>query len=405
MLYRSIFQFLFNLLKFLSFFSLKINKLLRTRLNINSKISKSFSKNDNVIWFHCSSLGEFEQARPLIELYSKNYSNYKILLTFFSSSGYEIQKNYKHADCVSYLPFDNQKTIISFLNNFNPKVLFLIKYEFWPELINQLYIKKIKIFSISSIFRKDQIFFKFYGKFLVKYLKKIDHFFVQDDNSKNLLNSIGISSSTVIGDTRLDRVLKIKNEIFELKAISKFKASSPCLVLGSTWKEDYFLLNKLKLFPKLKTIIVPHKIDTNSLKELTRKLKMPYSMLSSYKKDNSKSQILVIDSIGLLSKIYKYADIAYVGGGMGKKGLHNTMEPAVFNIPIIVGKNYNKYNEVIDLVKLGGIISVKNENEFYKIISLLLKDSIKRNKLGKINSEYINSKAGSSKTIINLIKL
>ena len=239
----------------------------------------------------------------------------------------------------------------------------------------------------------------------MKYLKKIDHFFVQDDNSKNLLNSIGISSSTVIGDTRLDRVLKIKNEIFELKAISKFKASSPCLVLGSTWKEDYFLLNKLKLFPKLKTIIVPHKIDTNSLKELTRKLKMPYSMLSSYKKDNSKSQILVIDSIGLLSKIYKYADIAYVGGGMGKKGLHNTMEPAVFNIPIIVGKNYNKYNEVLDLVKLGGIISVKNENEFYKIISLLLKDSIKRNKLGKINSEYINSKAGSSKTIINLIKL
>ena len=407
MFYNLFIKILLVFIRILSLFFKKYKIFLKTREGIIELIQNKFSKNDPVLWFHCASLGEFEQARPLIEEVKIKYTKHKILLTFFSSSGYDIQKKYELVDCVSYIPFDLKKDINLFLDQFDLKALFLIKYEFWPELINQINKRKIKIYSISSIFRKKQVFFKFYGFMYLKILKKITHFFVQDIESKNLLNYHQFKNTKVIGDTRLDRVLKIKNSIKKIKKISDFKSSKTCIVFGSTWDEDHdLILKKINSLKNIKIIIAPHKIDINTINQLTKKLKINYLKLSNYDSSkNSKSNLLIVDSIGLLSTIYSYADIAYVGGGMSNRGLHNTMEPAVFKIPIIIGKNYQNFNEAKDLVKAGGILSVKSTNDFNKKIDLLLSNKKKREELGEINYNYIKLNSGATKKVLNKIKI
>lgn len=407
MFYNLFIKILLVFIRILSLFFKKYKIFLKTREGIIELIQNKFSKNDPVLWFHCASLGEFEQARPLIEEVKIKYTKHKILLTFFSSSGYDIQKKYELVDCVSYIPFDLKKDINLFLDQFDLKALFLIKYEFWPELINQINKRKIKIYSISSIFRKKQVFFKFYGFMYLKVLKKITHFFVQDIESKNLLNYHKFKNTKVIGDTRLDRVLKIKNSIKKIKQISDFKSSKRCIVFGSTWDEDHdLILKKINSLKNIKIIIAPHKIDINTINQLTKKLKINYLKLSNYDSSkNSKSNLLIVDYIGLLSTIYSYADIAYVGGGMSTRGLHNTMEPAVFKIPIIIGKNYQNFNEAKDLVKAGGILSVKSTNDFNKKIDLLLSNKKKREELGEINYNYIKLNSGATKKVLNKIKI
>ena len=407
MFYNLFIKILLVFIRILSLFFKKYKIFLKTREGIIELIQNKFSKNDPVLWFHCASLGEFEQARPLIEEIKIKYTKHKILLTFFSSSGYEIQKKYELVDCVSYMPFDLKKDINLFLDQFDLKALFLIKYEFWPELINQINKRKIKIYSISSIFRKKQVFFKFYGFMYLRILKKITHFFVQDIESKNLLNYHQFKNTKVIGDTRLDRVLKIKNSIKKIKQISDFKSSKTCIVFGSTWDEDHdLILKKINSLKNIKIIIAPHKIDINTINQLTKKLKINYLKLSNYDSSkNSKSNLLIVDSIGLLSTIYSYADIAYVGGGMSTRGLHNTMEPAVFKIPIIIGKNYQNFNEAKDLVKAGGILSVKSTNDFNKKIDLLLSNKKKREELGEINYNYIKLNSGATKKVLKKIKI
>ena len=407
MFYNLFIKILLVFIRILSLFFKKYKTFLKTREGIIELIQNKFSKNDPVLWFHCASLGEFEQARPLIEEVKIKYSKHKILLTFFSSSGYDIQKKYELVDCVSYIPFDLKKDINLFLDQFDLKALFLIKYEFWPELINQINKRKIKIYSISSIFRKKQVFFKFYGFMYLKILKKITHFFVQDIESKNLLNYHKFKNTKVIGDTRLDRVLKIKNSIKKIKQISDFKSSKTCIVFGSTWDEDHdLILKKINSLKNIKIIIAPHKIDINTINQLTKKLKINYLKLSNYDSSkNSKSNLLIVDSIGLLSTIYSYADIAYVGGGMSTSGLHNTMEPAVFKIPIVIGKNYQNFNEAKDLVKAGGILSVKSTNDFNKKIDLLLSNKKKREELGEINYNYIKLNSGATKKVLKKIKI
>ena len=407
MFYNLFIKILLVFIRILSLFFKKYKIFLKTREGIIELIQNKFSKNDPVLWFHCASLGEFEQARPLIEEVKIKYTKHKILLTFFSSSGYDIQKKYELVDCVSYIPFDLKKDINLFLDQFDLKALFLIKYEFWPELINQINKRKIKIYSISSIFRKKQVFFKFYGFMYLKILKKITHFFVQDIESKNLLKYHQFKNTKVIGDTRLDRVLKIKNSIKKIKKISDFKSSKTCIVFGSTWDEDHdLILKKINSLKNIKIIIAPHKIDINTINQLTKKLKINYLKLSNYDSSkNSKSNLLIVDSIGLLSTIYSYADIAYVGGGMSTRGLHNTMEPAVFKIPIIIGKNYQNFNEAKDLVKAGGILSVKSTNDFNKKIDLLLSNKKKREELGEINYNYIKLNSGATKKVLNKIKI
>lgn len=407
MFYNLFIKILLVFIRILSLFFKKYKIFLKTREGIIELIQNKFSKNDPVLWFHCASLGEFEQARPLIEEVKIKYTKHKILLTFFSSSGYEIQKKYELVDCVSYIPFDLKKDINLFLDQFDLKALFLIKYEFWPELIYQINKRKIKIYSISSIFRKKQVFFKFYGFMYLKILKKITHFFVQDIESKNLLNYYKFKNTNVIGDTRLDRVLKIKNSIKKIKQISDFKSSKTCIVFGSTWDEDHdLILKKINSLKNIKIIIAPHKIDINTINQLTKKLKINYLKLSNYDSSkNSKSNLLIVDSIGLLSTIYSYADIAYVGGGMSTRGLHNTMEPAVFKIPVIIGKNYQNFKEVKDLVKAGGILSVKSINDFNKKIDFLLSNKKKREELGEINYNYIKLNSGATKKVLKKIKI
>ena len=407
MFYNLFIKILLGFIKILSIFFKKYEIFLKTREGILELINNKFSKNDPVLWFHCASLGEFEQARPLIEEVKIKYTKHKILLTFFSSSGYDVQKKYELVDCVSYIPFDLKKDINLFLDQFDLKAIFLIKYEFWPELINQINKRKIKIYSISSIFRKKQVFFKFYGFMYLNILKKITHFFVQDIESKNLLNYHKFKNTKVIGDTRLDRVLKIKNSIKKIKQISDFKSSKTCIVFGSTWDEDHdLILKKINSLKNIKIIIAPHKIDINTINQLTKKLKINYLKLSNYDSSkNSKSNLLIVDSIGLLSTIYSYADIAYVGGGMSTRGLHNTMEPAVFKIPIVIGKNYQNFNEAKDLVKAGGILSVKSTNDFNKKIDLLLSNKKKREELGEINYNYIKLNSGATKKVLKKIKI
>ena len=407
MFYNLFIKILLVFIRILSLFFKKYKIFLKTREGIIELIQNKFSKNDPVLWFHCASLGEFEQARPLIEEVKIKYTKHKILLTFFSSSGYDIQKKYELVDCVSYIPFDLKKDINLFLDQFDLKALFLIKYEFWPELIYQINKRKIKIYSISSVFRKKQVFFKFYGFIYLKILKNITHFFVQDIESKNLLNYYKFKNTNVIGDTRLDRVLKIKNSIKKIKQISDFKSSKTCIVFGSTWDEDHdLILKKINSLKNIKIIIAPHKIDINTINQLTKKLKINYLKLSNYdSSENSKSNLLIVDSIGLLSTIYSYADIAYVGGGMSTRGLHNTMEPAVFKIPVIIGKNYQNFKEVKDLVKAGGILSVKSINDFNKKIDFLLSNKKKREELGEINYNYIKLNSGATKKVLKKIKI
>ena len=407
MFYNLFIKILLVFIRILSLFFKKYKIFLKTREGIIELIQNKLSKNDPVLWFHCASLGEFEQARPLIEEVKIKYTKHKILLTFFSSSGYDIQKKYELVDCVSYIPFDLKKDINLFLDQFDLKALFLIKYEFWPELIYQINKRKIKIYSISSVFRKKQVFFKFYGFIYLKILKNITHFFVQDIESKNLLNYYKFKNTNVIGDTRLDRVLKIKNSIKKIKQISDFKSSKTCIVFGSTWDEDHdLILKKINSLKNIKIIIAPHKIDINTINQLTKKLKINYLKLSNYDSSkNSKSNLLIVDSIGLLSTIYSYADIAYVGGGMSTRGLHNTMEPAVFKIPIIIGKNYQNFKEVKDLVKAGGILSVKSINDFNKKIDFLLSNKKKREELGEINYNYIKLNSGATKKVLKKIKI
>ena len=406
MLYSFGIEIILLFVRVLALFSKKTAHFLKVRANSLETIQSKISVNDQVLWFHCASLGEFEQARPLIESCKKDFPNHRIALTFFSPSGYEVQKNYAFADVVTYLPLDRKKSVLRFIEALRPQVLFLIKYEFWPNLISELQKQKIPVFSVASIFRKQQLFFKPWGFYMKNILKKIDFFFVQNEASQKLLSSVGIENTLVIGDTRTDRVLDILNQDNTNETIADFIQDQDCFVVGSSWPEDVAILSKtIDSKSNLKTIIAPHNVDEASLREVElsfHKTVIRWSDLSQQKKEDA--DILLIDCVGILTKIYSYADIAYVGGGMGTKGLHNTLEPAVFGIPILIGKNYTRYQEAQDLVALGGIVSVDSsvlfENEFLKIVA----DKNLQKEMGLTNLNYIKKQAGATSKILLKLK-
>lgn len=406
MLYSFGIEIILLFVRVLALFSKKTAHFLKVRANSLETIQSKISVNDQVLWFHCASLGEFEQARPLIESCKKDFPNHRIALTFFSPSGYEVQKNYAFADVVTYLPLDRKKSVLRFIEALRPQVLFLIKYEFWPNLISELQKQKIPVFSVASIFRKQQLFFKPWGFYMKNILKKIDFFFVQNEASQKLLSSVGIENTLVIGDTRTDRVLDILNQDNTNETIADFIQDQDCFVVGSSWPEDVTILSKtIDSKSNLKTIIAPHNVDEASLREVElsfHKTVIRWSDLSQQKKEDA--DILLIDCVGILTKIYSYADIAYVGGGMGTKGLHNTLEPAVFGIPILIGKNYTRYQETSDLVALGGIVSVDSsvlfENEFLKIVA----DKNLQKEMGLTNLNYIKKQAGATSKILLKLK-
>ena len=406
MLYSFGIEIILLFVRVLALFSKKTAHFLKVRANSLETIQSKISVNDQVLWFHCASLGEFEQARPLIESCKKDFPNHRIALTFFSPSGYEVQKNYAFADVVTYLPLDRKKSVLRFIEALRPQVLFLIKYEFWPNLISELQKQKIPVFSVASIFREQQLFFKPWGFYMKNILKKIDFFFVQNEASQKLLSSVGIENTLVIGDTRTDRVLDILNQDNTNETIADFIQDQDCFVVGSSWPEDVAILSKtIDSKSNLKTIIAPHNVDEASLCQVElsfHKTVIRWSDLSQQKKEDA--DILLIDCIGILTKIYSYADIAYVGGAMGTKGLHNTLEPAVFGIPILIGKNYTRYQETSDLVALGGIVSVDSsllfENEFSKIVA----DKNLQKEMGLTNLNYIKKQAGATSKILLKLK-
>ena len=393
------------LVPIIALFNKKMNLFVRGRKASFSKISKL--KNSKTIWFHVASLGEFEQARPIIEEIRKTHSEYKILVTFFSPSGYEIRKNYNLADVVCYLPLDAPSAVRKFVKEVRPVLVLFIKYEFWPNLLNALKKEKIKTILVSGILRKNQIFFKYYGGFMRRSLQAFDHFFVQDNTSRELLNSINFSAVTVSGDTRFDRVSGILSQVNTPEFIEEFKNNQFTVVAGSTWKEDEELLVNYinnRASENEKFIIAPHQINRDAILRLQQSIHKTTLLFSEKEGKKLKEyRVLIIDTIGILTKIYAAADVAYVGGGLNT-GLHNILEPATFGIPVVIGNNYNKFKEAIDLVSLNGCIPISNQEEFSDIFIKLYTDENYRNNTGEINKKYIQENLGATTFIMNYLK-
>jgi 3-deoxy-D-manno-octulosonic-acid transferase len=381
----------------------KLALFVKGRQQTLETLRKHISDGDQVIWLHAASLGEYEQGLPILEQLRLAFPDYKLLLTFFSPSGFEVKKNTPAADIVTYMPLDTKKKVGEFLGIANPILAIFIKYEIWPNYLAALKQKNIPTVLVSAFFKKEQIYFKWYGGFMRNVLKTFDHFYVQDKNSKILLNSIGCSNCDVTGDTRFDRVSKILNADNCLEFMDTFNTTSHCFIAGSTWPADEKLLVDYinSTDNDLKYVIAPHNIKKEHNMRLKESISKPSLLYSEIEGQNlSDVQVLIVDTIGLLTKIYSYASIAYVGGGFAT-GLHNTLEPAVFGIPVIIGPNYKGFKEAEDLVTLGGISSVGNKESLTKTINELYHSADNRNMLGQINSAYISKNKGASAKIMN----
>jgi 3-deoxy-D-manno-octulosonic-acid transferase len=391
-------------------FNLKAKLWVDGRKNIFEHLKSKLqnSELENIIWFHCASLGEFEQGRPLIEKIKNQHPKYKILLTFFSPSGFEIRKNYPGADYVFYLPIDSPKNAKKFVDIVNPKLVFFVKYEFWFNYLNELNRKNIPLYLVSGIFRKEQHFFKWYGGWFKEQLLCFTAFFLQDQSSFELLKSIGVENCHITGDTRFDRVFEVSQNTKSIPIVEQFKQSSSLVIVGSSWPLDEqliadFLQNPSHHFLYSKLIIVPHEIGEDHIQSVIKRFSfykcVRYSQ--AHEVDLIDAQVLIIDNIGMLSSIYNYGTAAFIGGGFGK-GIHNILEAATFGLPVIFGPNYLKFSEAKELIHLGGAFSVKDEVELTKIVQLLTnKDALQT--AAHIAKQYVNSRIGATDKILSFI--
>ena len=392
-------------IRLVSPFKRKARLMIDGHKSVFNLLEKEIDKKAKYIWFHVASLDEFEQARPLIEEIKNSKPEYKILLTFFSPSGYEVRYNYPLADIVTYLPFDTEKNARRFLELTNPHMVIFIKYEFWYNYINEIYQRRIPVYLVSAIFRKNQSFFKKLRSPYRNMLSLYTHFFVQDDESHKLLQKHGIKNVTVAGDTRIDRVIEIQKQTVNLPIVEKFiDKGSIIFIAGSSWPadEDIFI-NYFNSHPNLKLIIAPHEIDESHLTEIEKKLSRPsqrYSGLTDT--DTVNADCMIIDCFGLLASVYRYADIGYIGGGFGD-GIHNLPEAAVYGIPVIFGPNFIKFREAHDLIATGGGFTIKNRAEFNKLMESFINEPELREKAGKEAKNYIFSNSGATNTILNHI--
>jgi len=388
-------------LRLIALFNNKLHRFVNGRKNIFKDIATHLSNKDDVIWFHSASLGEFEQGIPIIEKLKNEYPNYKILVTFFSPSGYEVRKNYPLADCVTYLPFDTIKNAKKFINQVNPKLTVFIKYEFWPNFLKVLKQRQIPTLLVSGIFRENQLFFKGYGGFYRKALNTFAHFFVQNQVSKELLNSIGFNNVSLSGDTRFDRVFSITKQRKKLDFIDSFSKDKITLVAGSTWPEDEeIIINYInnESSKNEKFIIAPHNIKEEGILQLIASCKKTICRYSDAKK-NPNTQVIIIDSIGILTSVYAYATLAYVGGGFNKSGIHNILEPATYGLPIMIGPNFKKFNEAKELVHLEACMSIYDQKSFNKVFLNLIKSNEEISRKGKISKSYILKNVGATNII------
>lgn len=406
--------FLYNLvvlitgffLKIVALFSPKIKLFVDGRKNVFTVLEEKIKPEDKTIWFHSASLGEYEQGLPVIEKIKEKYPAHKIIITFFSPSGYEVRKNNNVADVTIYLPLDTKNNAKRFLKLAHPELVFFIKYEFWLNYLKELKKLKTPTYLISGIFRDNQMFFKWYGGFYRKALETFTHFFVQNENSKKKIESIGFHNVIVSGDTRFDRVNAILERDNSLEYIETFKNNQPIIVIGSSWPRDESLLTEyINQAPEnVKFIIAPHNIKAEQIENLKNAITKKTVLFSEKENKNlADYTVFIIDTVGLLTKIYSYGTIAYVGGGFGNPGIHNILEPATFGIPIIIGPNYSKFAEAIELVNLGGCMVISNKEELKQTFNSLLSDESFLKERGRISKSYIQDNKGATNTIIKAI--
>jgi len=369
-----------------------------------ARLEEVSEKSEKWLWFHAASLGEFEQGRPVIEACKQQFPDYAILLTFFSPSGYEIRKDYQLADCVAYLPADTLLNARRLLSIFKPKAAFFVKYEFWFNYMYALNRNKIPLYYISARFRKGQHFFAFYGYWFRKQLKNVKHFFVQDKVSASLIDAIGLRNYTITGDTRFDRVASLAATAKRFGLAEHFKGNNKLIIAGSTWPPDESLL--LGLIPQLpenyKLLIAPHDVGPAHITSICQQLTTSYQLYSQYN-EQIKADILVLDSIGILSQLYQYADFVYVGGGFGQS-IHNIQEPVTFGCPVIFGPNYHKFTEANDLIRLGGAFCINNAQELIQISLKLIHDRKFREESSHICKNYVAQQSGATKLIVKYLE-
>lgn len=410
-IYNLVVLFAAQILKLLAIFSPKMKLFVEGRKSVFSTLKDKIHPEDKVFWFHAASLGEYEQGLPVIEKVKEQFPHHKIVITFFSPSGYEVRKNNAIADVTVYLPLDTKANAQQFLDLVHPEKVFFIKYEFWPNYLHELKQRNISTYLISGIFREKQVFFKWYGGFYKNALNSFDYFFVQNEKSKTLLQSIGFSNVKVSGDTRFDRVVAILEKDNFLDFIEQFKNNQTTIVIGSSWpKDEELLVNFInQAADNVKFIIAPHNIKDEQIDSLYKQIKKTKFKYSNYEIETLRKprlenyQVFIIDTIGILTKIYSYADIAYVGGGFGNPGVHNILEPATFGIPIVIGSNYSHFAEAIALVGLEGCISVKNQSELNEAFDLLLQNEDERYEKGHICSTFVQMNKGATNSILKSV--
>ncbi len=404
--YNLIIQLAALLLQILALFSPKMKLFVEGRKTVFQTLQNKISSTDKTIWFHAASLGEYEQGLPVIEKIKIQFPNYKIVVTFFSPSGFEVRKNNTVADITVYLPLDTKSNAEKFIRIVHPEMVFFIKYEYWPNYLNELKNLAVKTYLISGIFREKQAFFKWYGGFYRNALKTFDYFFVQNDSSKKLLQSIGYYNVKISGDTRFDRVVSILERDNSLDFIEQFKNNKTTIVIGSSWpKDESLLINYINNSSKeIKFIIAPHNIKSEQIQELKNSIIQKTILFSEKENKNlSEFQVFIIDTIGILTKIYSYADIAYVGGGFGNPGVHNILEPATFGVPIVIGPNFSHFAEATALVHQEGCIYISNQNELNETFNLLINNEDERHEKGHICSTFVQMNKGATDIILKHI--
>lgn len=389
-------------------FHKKAGAIVRGHIDTFKILREKIDRNARYVWFHAASLGEFEQGRPLIERFRREHPEYKILLTFFSPSGYEVRKNYEGADVICYLPFDTPGNVMSFFRLVRPEMAFIIKYEFWWNFLRACKHYNIPVYSISSIFRANKVFFKWYGKGYSAVLRLVDHFFVQDEESARLLSTLHITDNvTIVGDTRFDRVLDIQAKSRELPLVETFgKDAKSIFVAGSSWPQDEeLIIPYFNNHPQMKLILAPHVIDEAHLKHIESKLKRPFVRYTEANEATvAQADCLIINCFGLLSSIYRYGNLAYVGGGFGA-GIHNVPEAAVYGIPVLFGPNNKGFREAQDLLRMGGCFEITGQPLFNALVDKLTGNPRLCAKKGALCRDYIKSNAGATETIFSTLQL
>ena len=391
--------------RIVAFFNRKVRLMWRGEREAYAKIESGLADGDRVVWVHAASLGEFEQGRPLIEKLKRENPEYKILLTFFSPSGYEVRKNYAGADVIAYLPLDTSRNARRFVELVKPEKVVFVKYEFWLNYLAELRFSGIETYIISAIFRSNQVFFKWYGGIFREGLKAFKMLFVQNEESKELLKGIGVENVVVAGDTRFDRVADIAAAAKKLEIVERFVNSQlPVLVVGSSWGPDEDLLTRYinERAGRMKMIIAPHEVREERIKELTSKLTCKYALYTHITDESQLStlnsfDVLVVNTIGVLSSVYQYGQVAYIGGGFGV-GIHNTLEAAAWGMPVVFGPNYHKFQEAKELIECGAGWSIKN----YEECARALDEFFEKNEVAsKAAAEYVASHTGATELIYN----